>query len=349
MCPSGLRCSPGTTVRGRLRQGFESLHLCFLIEENKLSNQKTFVIINSYLIGDIILVNSLVQNIKRIWKDSKVVMLSSSKLIDVCKNQEGVDDVIIWDRHGKHKSFLGMLKFILTFPYKNIYAAFPIYGMDRPVLLSFLLGAKYILFKKIGRKNIFDRLFKSKYKLKEIDKSNFTTQNMHLNLLSGITKEELIDCKIKYNLDNQNQIINDLQDYITLCPISSRPTKDMPYETVVDLIKNSTKKVILLGSGKTSQELSEKLKNENLDNLIDYSNKTSINEAAHIISNSIGGIISVDTGLMHIACALDKPTVAVFYEVKNSPFIPKEELYNTKTIVENQTAENILSTLNSIV
>ena len=31
------------------------------------SNEKVFVIINSYLVGDMLLVNSLVQNIKRIY------------------------------------------------------------------------------------------------------------------------------------------------------------------------------------------------------------------------------------------------------------------------------------------
>lgn len=42
MCPSGLRCSPGTTVRGRLRQGFESLHLCFISRGSMKVNKNIF-------------------------------------------------------------------------------------------------------------------------------------------------------------------------------------------------------------------------------------------------------------------------------------------------------------------
>lgn len=313
-----------------------------------MEKEKVFVIINSYLIGDIILVNSLVQNIKRIYKNSKVVMLSSPKLIDICKNQQGVDDVVIWDRHGAHKGFLGMMKFKKEFPYKNIYAVFPIYGTDRPILLSWLLGAKYVLFNTLEKKNIFKYLLKTKYKLNKIDRKILTMQNCHLQLLQGITKEELIDCKIKYNLnDNNFPPLKDIKDYVVLCPLSSRAPKDMPYNSVVDLIKKIKNKVVILGSGKTSEELSEKLSKENLDNLIDLQNKTTIDEAAIVISNS-KGVISVDTGLAHLACSLNKKITVVFYEVKESPFIPEERLYNAKTIVENQTSENILKTFNSL-
>ena len=101
-----------------------------------IKNKKVFVIINYYRIGDILLTNSLVQNIKRIYEDAFVVMLTSSALVDIAKYQKGVDDVVIWDRHGIHKGAFNTIKFAFKFPYKKVYAAFPIYGMDRPLLLS---------------------------------------------------------------------------------------------------------------------------------------------------------------------------------------------------------------------
>ena len=80
--------------------------------------EKIFVIINSYLVGDMLLVNSLVQNIKRLYQNSKVIMLTNKTFYDLSKYQKDVDDVIIWDRHGEHKGILGMFKFIKNFPYK---------------------------------------------------------------------------------------------------------------------------------------------------------------------------------------------------------------------------------------
>ena len=125
--------------------------------------EKIFVIINSYLVGDMLLVNSLVQNIKRLYQNSKVIMLTNKTFYDLSKYQKDVDDVIIWDRHGEHKGILGMFKFIKNFPYKKIFASFPIYATDRPIMLGFLLGSKYNLFYK--KNNIFDLFKKSKYSL----------------------------------------------------------------------------------------------------------------------------------------------------------------------------------------
>lgn len=310
------------------------------------NSQKIFLIINSYLLGDMLLVNSLVQNIKRIYKNSKVVMLSSNTLKDISQNQEGADEVIIWDRHNEHKGFFGMLKFKKEFPYKNIYAAFPIYGTDRPILLSHLLGAKFVLFR--NKKNIFKYLLKKQYNFDYINSDDYPMQYWHLNLLKGITKEELIDCKIKYNIKKDTINPIDEKEYIVLCPVSSRKTKDMPYETVVDLIKKIDKKVVILGNGEVSRNLSEKLKKENLENLIDLTDKTTLDEAAKVIKNS-KGVISIDTGLLHLSCAVDKEVVAVFYEVESSPFMPDCKMYKSKVIAKNQNADNILKELKILI
>ena len=298
------------------------------------SEKKVFVIINSYLLGDMLLVNPLVQNIKRIYKNSKVIMLSSNNLSQVAKYQEGVDDVIIWDRKGKHKGFFGMLKFIKEFPYKNIFTVFPIYGTDRPIILSTMLKPEYIL-------------FRSKYEIDHIETPDIPMQYWHINLLKGISKEELIDCPMIYNIDKNTKNPIQEKDYIVLCPISSRRPKDMPFETAIEIIKSSNKKVVVLGNGEISRNLSQEFKKENLDNLIDMTDKTTLQEVAKIMKESIG-VISVDTGLMHMACAVDTPVVSVFYELKESAFIPRENMYKSKLINENQTTQRILKTFEEL-
>ena len=307
-------------------------------------DEKVFVIINSYLVGDMLLVNSLAQNIKRIYQNSKVVMLTNKTFYDLSKYQKDIDDVIIWDRHGEHKGFMGMLKFIKNFPYKKVFASFPIYGTDRPIMLGYMLGSKYNLF--VGKKNIFKFLQKTKYK---IQKESPKVQTQHMDLLKGITKEELIDCPIKYYIDDKTTSpIENTNEYIVLCPISSKRIKDMPYETIVELIKNLNKKVVILGNGQVSRELSEKLKQENLENLIDLTDKTSLQQAAKVMDEA-NGVISVDTGLMHMSCALNKPTVAVFYQGEESGFAPNEKMYNAKSIFKNQSCDNIIKILNELI
>lgn len=331
----------------------QQIHVIFLDYMIKYNNKgcenmeekKVFLIINSYCIGDIILTNSLVQNIKRIYKDSWVVMLSSPQLYDVAKYQQGVDDVIIWDRKGKDKGFWNFLKFILRFPYKKIYAAFPIYSTDRPIILAKLLGAKYILGSK---RKLITRLLKSKYP-ENIDWRNAQTANM--TLLTGITKEKLIDVPMKFNPpETASQIITDLKDsqYLALSPKTSRVSKDIPNDKVCEIIEKSPYKIILLGNGTESDKLSEIIEQKKYNNIINLIGKTNILESIQIIQNSIG-CISADTGMLHMSCALNKITIGIFYEKGMTHFVPKEEIYPLSKCLTNDNTEEIFNALNYLL
>lgn len=306
--------------------------------------EKVFVIINSYLLGDMLLVNPLIQNIKLLYPNSKVVMLTSPKLYDVAKFQKDVGDVIIWDRHGVHKGLFGMLKFIINFPYKNVYASFPIYALDRPIILAFLLKSKYVLFNK--NRNVFNIFRKTKFKIVPLNiKENVQIQ--HIKLLTGITQKSLSNQRMVYLPPEEWFQTKDLQDYIVLSPTSSRIEKDMPVTTVRDILKSTKYKVVLVGHGKTATSISKNLHNE-YNNLFDLTNKTTITQLANVIKKS-RAVIAVDTGTMHFACAINKPVVSVFYECKESGFMHDSSLYKVKNITENQTAHNILNSVEEII
>ena len=314
------------------------------MQKENLKNKKVFLIINSYYIGDILLANSLVQNIKAIYKDSYVVMLTPPNMVDAAKYQDGVDDVIIWDRHGTHHGWFNMFKFILNFPYKNIYAAFPIYSGDRAIILAFLLKAKYILGK---RRNIIGIFLKNKYKINYYIFDG--VQGRNISILSGITKEKLKNYPIKINIpDVQSEICKIDENYIVICPTSSKAEKDMPIKDVCKIIESLKYKVVLLGKGETSKQLSEFLQNKNYTNLIDLSNKTSFLELAKIISLS-KGCISVDTGSLHLACALNKPTIGVFYKNQNVLYKPDSKIYPNMFCDYDLTAEKITEKLNILI
>ena len=310
-------------------------------------DKKVFVIINSYFIGDILIVNSMVQNIKNIYPDSLVVMLTSPALADVAKYQEGVDDVVIWDRHGKHHGGWNTIKFALNFPYKKIYAAFPIYSSDRPIMLSYLLHAKYVLGYK---RYLLSYFMRSRYK---IPKHFGWVQDSNINLLKGITKEEIINYPIKYNVPPITAKItalldNSAGDFVALCPKSSRVEKDLDNDFVSELIQNSKHKIVLLGNGETATELSLFLKDKNYGNLTDLTNKTSILESAQILSLS-KGCIAVDTGMLHFACALDVPTLGVYMNEFNNTYTPHTEIYPKFKGIIKTTPNELLDALSTIL
>lgn len=294
-----------------------------------------------------ILTNSLVQNIKRLYTNSKVVALSSPELFDIAKYQESVDDVIIWDRKNKHKGIFATLKFVFNFPYKNIYACFPIYGMDRPALLSFLLNPKYIVCKI---QTFFSHLRRMKYPLIQ---NNQSMQERFTQLLTGITNEKLTNVSIKYNIPDSinSNVINNIKndDYTVLVAQGSKQIKDMPFELACEIIeKMPDTKFVYIGQGSTVKEFSEKISKKGYTNLIDLSNKTTPLEAAAIIKNA-KGIITVDTGWMHIACAVGTPFVAMFFASGAELFIPNDEMYNCKVLNKDITSDNVIDSYNVLL
>lgn len=314
----------------------------------ELSNKKYFVIINSNFIGDILLTSCLIQNIKRLYKDSFIIMITTSeKTVEVAQGIELVDDVILWERKGKHKGIIGMLKFTKSFPYKNIFAVIPIYSNDRLVLLARFLKPRFVL--SSAEKRLSRLLMKSKYFIK--NKPEFTVQEMDLNALSGLTKDKLINYPIKFNSPKEvNPHISNLknQEFVVLCPITSKIEKDIKFKTVKEIIKHSDKKVVLLGAGQTATELSQALSKYKLNNLIDLTNKTSIPEASQIMKLS-QGVISADTGLLHLACAVAKEVVEVVYDVKLYKYIPDTTLYKISILYNEHRGRVILNTLNGLI
>lgn len=288
-----------------------------------------FLIFNTACFGDVLLCNSLCQNIKHIFNNSRIVFVVDKKWVDVAKYQDGVDDVIVLDKQGVHKGFWGFLKFIKDFKYKKIFASVITYKNERNYLLARILGSKHIL---MSSKPL-----------------SLSTQEKHNHLLTQITNEQIINYPIKFNLPTftanylSEQLVPE-EKYIVLCCISKNPVKDMPLCTAIELVKvfnrENIYKIVIVGTGNKTLKYSMAMEKAGC-NFINLVNKTSILELGQVIKAS-QGVISVDTGTMHYAYSLSVPTVAVFYEQdKVQTWAPNSDIYNVKVVTENFSAENI--------
>ena len=304
----------------------------------KYNNSKTFVIFNTACFGDVLVCNSLCQNIKNIYPESKVVFVVNKPFYDVAKNQLDVDDVVIFDKKGKHKGLLGMWKFIREFPYKMPFTSFVTYRSTRNMIIAKLIGSKYI-FEGKKRLEIYNPM-----------------QESITELLQPLTNKKLQNLPIKCYADTGLpehivQLMPQDTKYIALCTLTKNPPKDMPLETASDIIKKITLdgyKAVFVGTGDNAVKYAKDLRTLGCD-FVDLINKTTIPELGSVLKNC-EALISVDTGTMHYGYALEVPTTAVFYEdITPKNWAPNPKLYNVSVIKSNQTAENIwLKTQNLI-
>ncbi len=319
------------------------------IKFRKEFNEKVFVIFNTAFIGDILLNNTLVQNIKHFYPESKVIFVVQPQFVDVAKYQKGVDDVIAFDK--KHNNNLwGLIKFVRNFPYKHIFASFVLYSNDRNLIISKMLKAKHIMTEPHG---LLTKLIPTKEKY---SRNTYThKKDIATGLIESLTGKAILDLPIVYNVPElDTEVIKEVKsidkDIISITATSKFKPKDMPIDVAKDLVAriNSSDCVpVILGQGEVQREFVQELKNAGCSEFLDLTDRTTIPELANILKLS-KALISVDTGTMHLGNAVNTPTVAVFYSHGKEMWAPQLGLYKSTVLSGKPTGEEIFQALEQV-
>lgn len=298
---------------------------------------KTFLVFNTACFGDVLLCNSLCQNIKLEYPDSKIVFICDKPYTDIARYQKDVDDVVVYDKKGIHKGLSGFIRFLLKCPYKKPYASFIAYPNLRNVIISILIGSKNIS----ELKTIYAE-----------DKVQYSISK----LLKKITHNDVKNIPIKYLMDfeipeNLKEIMNSDKKYVAFSPISKNPEKDIPLDVAIQVVNKLSEEfqVLYLGAGEKALNFANQMKDEGAD-FIDLTNKTSFPDLARVIQNC-SAVLSVDTGTMHLSYSLGVPTVCVFYRQNTVKYwAPDSNIYANVSIIDDEyTADRMCSAVINLV
>ena len=297
--------------------------------------QKIFVVIQVAYLGDVLLCNSLFQNIKIMYPNSKTIFVVNKSMEEAAKYQKDVDEVIVFDKRGEHKGLFGLLKFIRAFPYKKIDYVFKTYDNFRVDWIARFLKPRIIVGKPYDM--------------------TVSVQHRHNLLLKKITHKKIQNYPIVYNADNNipqkfENILTKNEEYVALCTTTKRKIKDMPLKQAEELINKlgkDGKKVVFVGVGEDAENYALELQHKGY-NIINLINQTTIYELAQVLRNC-EALISVDTGTMHFGYANNVPTYCVFYEEdKIQPWAPDKKLYPKTNILSKRNIDIIYKTLLNI-
>jgi len=139
----------------------------------------------------------------------------------------------------------------------------------------------------------------------------------HLYLFNPKASLQDLDFNLKYK-PQQNNSFKLPSNYIVVQASSANnkaPFKNWPFENWLELfkyiqIKSPSSTLVLLGDN-TELHLNEKINSSNHPNVISFIGKTTLNDVMEIIYQS-QFYIGLDSGLMHIAVALNKPTFTIW-------------------------------------
>jgi lipopolysaccharide heptosyltransferase I len=118
------------------------------------------------------------------------------------------------------------------------------------------------------------------------------------------------------------KLLGEVKNYIVVIPSARWITKRWPAENFAALISKISMPCVIAGS-KADRELSQRIvAMSSGDTVIDLCGRTDLKELTALIEGA-RAVVTNDSGPMHIAAALDKPTIAIFGPtdpVKTGPY-----------------------------
>lgn len=271
--------------------------------------QKILIVRLSSL-GDILLTTPLIRSLKKVYPTIEIHFLLREEYQDLLIHNPNVSKLITIKRedpNSKTRDILSKYKYDFVFDLQNNL---------RSRVLTHGLHCRKVRFKKLS----WQKFLLVKLKLNML-RNALSIPKRYASVIKGL---ELDNEGLElYTKENQSESLSGVTNIIGFCPGSRHFTKMWPKEYFIELGKiliDNGFNIVLFG-GKDDLQLCGEIKS-NLTKCIDLSNDNIILQTAANMK-LCKAIICNDSGLMHTACAVGVPVIAIFGStVKEFGFFP---------------------------
>lgn len=274
--------------------------------------KKNILVVRNDQIGDTCLTAPLFKNIKNLWPDSRLTVISSKQSIEFVKLLVDVDDVVI-DFKQLHTSYsmLKLVSFLKQFKADMIFFS----KMDSDYIIASRIANIKV---RVGDKNnvLLNPFLSHKVNICWHD---FTKHEVdqQLRLLSPFTKSfENQTIKFKENKEVKKRLFKthfNKMNYIVIHPSfgkGNRALTSYHYKHVIEsILKENNLDVVITGVQKDLDFVSSFNLNQS-NRVINLVGKLSIEELLYVIKYA-SVVISAETGPMHLASLLKKKIINI--------------------------------------
>lgn len=285
-----------------------------------MKNFKKILITRTDRIGDVVLATPVIEQLKMAYPNAKISFLTTPYTVDLIEGNPNIDEVIIYDKKGKEKNFIGgILFFALKLHSKKFDAVFVLHPTNRMHLACFIAripvrvgwDRKYgnLLTHKLEHNKQLGIKHESEYNLDLLKLIGIKTQKPTLNLpYDYISKFIDFTSLTKFDLKENKK-------YIVFALGASCLSKQWPVEFFAQVANKLSSlipefSVVVLGSS-SEETLSKKFISLYKGECIDLTGKLSLKEVIFFIKH-VAGFIGNDSGLSHIAASFDIPLISLF-------------------------------------
>jgi heptosyltransferase II len=274
------------------------------------------LIIQTAFYGDVILALPMVQAIKQSNPTFKVDFLCIPKTSELLRNNNNINELIIYDKRGVDEGYSGFNKLknkILSNKYDTIIS---VQRFLRTTLLTYFGGAKLTVgFDTASLSGFF------KKKVKYLPKHEIL-RNLDLLKPIGIDINEIIRPEIYPDESDVIEIdkifsglnISNGQKVICAAPGSVWFTKRFPADKYISLfnkLDESDYIILLIGDSNDAKECEKILSKSTNNNIYNYAGKLTILQSAELIKRS-SLLLTNDSAPLHIANSVSTDVIAFF-------------------------------------
>ncbi len=268
--------------------------------------------------GDVLLTTPAIKAVRDAYPNAYIAVMVRPYADDIVNGNPYLDEVILYDKEGKHKGIIGNLLFILRLKKKRFDLAINFHPTNRSNIIPFLAGIpSRVGYDKKGGIFLTKRLKDNKH----LGQKHEIDYNLDLLRAVGIVaKDRQLYMPVKAEdekIIDRFFILNDLgknETIVALHPCASCPSKRWPayrFGRVADELMDKHKvKIVIIGDSSSAKTVKE-VETGMLRQPIILSEEHSLGEVAALLKRC-KLFISNDSGPVHIAVAVGTPTISIF-------------------------------------
>lgn len=261
-----------------------------------------FLIIRFSSIGDIVLTTPVVRCLRKQYPEAEIHFLTKQSFRNIVASNPYINKV-----HTLGDSFELMLHELKTEEYDYVIDLH--HNLRTLRIKRFLKGVKSFSFNKLN----VEKYIYTNFKINLLPKKHIVDRNLEAIASLGVVNDGQ---GLDYFIPEKDQVTKDdiptshLLGYVAIVIGAALATKKMPLHKLKELCAAIQFPIILLG-GKEDVEEGKAIAAVDDIKIYNACGKFNLNESADIVRGA-RLVVTHDTGLMHIAAALQKPIISIW-------------------------------------
>jgi heptosyltransferase-2 len=269
-------------------------------------------------IGDVLLSTPVIKALREKYPQAYISMVVAPYARDIVEGNPYLDEVIIYDKDIKHRSWIRSLKFARRLKNKKFDLAVILHPTNRIHLITFLAGIpkrlgynlKFGFLNNLRRVHVKQegRMHEAEYNLDLISSLGVSGNAQDLFMPIRLESEQWVrDLFAGYGIKETDKML-------AINPGASCPSKIWPQDNfaqAAEILAGRHNLKILIVSGPKDISLANMIAEKIGDKALNLSGKTSVSQLASILKRCVL-FISNDSGPVHIASSLGVSVISIF-------------------------------------